>query len=538
LAALCAILAAEGGYAVHLNREFYRQHIPILDSCSYDNYLAVVLNYTHAHGIRAALDNRMAFGNVALPWLEAMAISRFTGPSRELGVWLQWIWLWALAVSLYWYFTRYRGVPPWRALSITLPFVCFESALHWAGGLEDFRMDFSLYIFLALASVWFLIARQNGSRRAWLLAGAAGSLACLARATAPVYLAVMLGPLLAVEIVRAPKSMAKRLPWMAIPYAAALWFLLGNYAELHFYYAEWSPDANRHLPLRQALMHGLIGLAHLGIPLLAASIAALALAVRKRGRVKPLAIDWRLAWLAASPAFFLILRGAGLNPYVSMPCVFGVLMFAFFPWWDARGKDAISRPVCALAVAACLLTAATANLPHPLRGVNPTRAEAMHSLIDRILDDARARGLRDVTYGIPGIGDFHSCAFANTLIFDYKGTPGGGGVRLPSGASLAFPDEGVFGASDAFLWDRYVPGKTDALKMDFLVGAALARERYLLLPDERGLEFLERKWSYNFCNLKVRELKRRLLATGRYAPLGEPAGISAKEWIQVYVRLD
>jgi hypothetical protein len=160
----------------------------------------------------------------------------------------------------------------------------------------------------------------------------------------------------------------------------------------------------------------------------------------------------------------------------------------------------------------------------------------MHSLIDRILDDARVRGLRDVTYGIPGIGDFHSCAFYNTLIFDYRGRLEDGRVRLPSGIGLSFPDEGVFWASDAFLWNGYVPGKTDALKMDYLVGAALARERYLLLPDERGLEFLERKRSYNFCNLKVRELKRRLLATGRYAPLGGPVGISAEEWIQVYVR--
>jgi hypothetical protein len=112
LAALCAIMLADGGYAVHLNREFYRLHIPILDSCAYTNYLAVILNYTRAHGIRAALVNRMAFGNVALPWLEAMAVSRFASPSRELGVWLQWIWLWALAVSLYWYFTQYRHVPP------------------------------------------------------------------------------------------------------------------------------------------------------------------------------------------------------------------------------------------------------------------------------------------------------------------------------------------------------------------------------------------------------------------------------------------
>ena len=432
-------MLAEGGYAVHLNREFYRLHIPILDSCAYTNYLAVILNYTRAHGIRAALVNRMAFGNVALPWLEAMAVSRFASPSRELGVWLQWIWLWALAVSLYWYFTQYRRVPPWRALCIALPFVCFESALHWAGGLEDFRMDLSLYIFLGLTSAWFLIASENGSRLAWLLAGVAGSLACLARATAAVYLAVMLGPLLTAEFVRAPKSMAKRLPLMAIPYAAALWFLVGNYAMLHFYYAEWSPDANRHLPLWQALSHGVFGLAHLGIPLLAASLAAFVSAARKRKRIQPLAIDWRLAWLAASPALFLILRGAGLNPYVSMPCVFGVLMFAFFPWRDARGEEAVSRPVCALAVAACLLTAATAELPHPLRGVSPTHAAAMHSLIDRIVDDARARGLRDVYYGIPEIGDFHSCAFINTLIYDYRGRVESGGVLLPSGASLFLP---------------------------------------------------------------------------------------------------
>src|SRR3982750_933059 len=93
LGLLVILLVLEGLYAVRLNTHFYIEHAPFFDSCSYTNQLAEIHTTARTNGIAAAVKNSLLSRNVTLPWLETIAVSPFVSPSRQLGVWLQWIWL-------------------------------------------------------------------------------------------------------------------------------------------------------------------------------------------------------------------------------------------------------------------------------------------------------------------------------------------------------------------------------------------------------------------------------------------------------------
>jgi hypothetical protein len=146
LLVLALIVFLEGCYATRLNADFYRDHIPFFDSCSYTSQLASIWSIERSAGIGGAIHEAFQ-ETVALPWLEAAMLAPFLQPSRFVGVWLQWLWLALLAFSLFWYFTQYKRADSFLAICLTLPFVSFARVYDWNGGLNDFRMDLSLYIF-------------------------------------------------------------------------------------------------------------------------------------------------------------------------------------------------------------------------------------------------------------------------------------------------------------------------------------------------------------------------------------------------------
>lgn len=87
LGALAAITIGQGFYASKLNVDFYKEHTPFFDSCSYTKQLAIVASKTRALGFGAGVQESLS-GNVALPFLEATLISKFVKPTRVMAVWL------------------------------------------------------------------------------------------------------------------------------------------------------------------------------------------------------------------------------------------------------------------------------------------------------------------------------------------------------------------------------------------------------------------------------------------------------------------
>jgi hypothetical protein len=543
LAAIVGVMLLQALYAMHLNADFYKDHAPFYDSCSYTKQLADIAFTTRAQGFRAGIKRSLS-GNVALPWLEMTVLANFVEPSRYLGIWLQSVWLTLLALSVYWYLARYRGVQAWLAFCLTLPFISFARIYYWNGGLQDFRMDLSLYIFTSLCGVWYLATYETDARFPWLLSGAAAMLACLSRATAPVYLILMLAPLLAIRFWNARgrrRSLAVNCAWMCAPIAIAVGaFLIYNFNYLYYYYVTWNPDANRHLPWSQSYPHLLMTIWHVGHVMVECSLAAFVLNFFMGLPNGVRQLDWKLVWLAEAAPLFLFFRGAGLNPFVSMPAVFGSLLFAYLPF---RGdQPAFHRAwagvlIGVLAAAASIFNVVASDRQQPYAAPSTTSMAGFKSVVDVMNRDASLRGSRRIEYIAPEIGDFNSGALANVLIYEYRAMPGqDAALHAASGLAYDFPEEAAFTPSAEVQWKLDVPGNTDEEKMAYLVSMAAGLANYLLLPDEATVDWLEHNVGYNYANLKTRELKTRLLAMGEWVQIGGAARTSEHESIEVYAR--
>ncbi len=533
---LAALMMAQGFYATRQNADFYKQHVPFFDSSSYTKQLAIITYETRRLGFATGIRHSLS-GNVALPFLEATLIAKFVKPSRSMGVWLQDVWLIALGLSLYWYFAHYRKMDRWLAILLALPFVSFARIYDWNGGLQDFRMDLSLYIFTSLTAVWYLGTYETESRLPWLLAGISAMLACLARATAPIYLVLMIGPLFLVRLVTASgkrKAMLLNSLWMLLPVViSAAVFLVYNFKFLYFYYVTWNPDANRHLPWSESSMHFKLAQSHVGDVLIWCALAAVAinvLCIRKL--VRP---DWKPIWLAAIVPFFLAYRGAGLNPFVSMPAVFGFLLFACVPFEDVQpaARFLWARIAVGLVLAGGAIFCLTQP---PLSGLNTTSMQGVRALIDRATQDARSKGFRRIEFIEPELGDCNSFTITNILIYEYGAVPiFGKALRVPAGLTYHFPEELTFTASDELFWKMRVPGDSNEERLRNVVSLMNAEDPvYLLLPDEKTLQWLERSRSYNFINGQTRELMTQLLATNKFVSVGDAVAISANEKIEVF----
>ena len=120
------------------------------------------------------------------------------------------------------------------------------------------------------------------------------------------------------------------------------WFYYRNFSFLKFYYVDWNQDANAHLKFTDSLRHYVNVMQHLGWMTPAfcllfgmATFFAVGpkLALRRLARPTRLLRDghWAALYIGLAPVTMLVLRGAGLNPYVSMPACFGLLMFLLTP---------------------------------------------------------------------------------------------------------------------------------------------------------------------------------------------------------------
>ncbi len=63
---------------------------------------------------------------------------------------------------------------------------------------------------------------------------------------------------------------------------------------------------------------------------------------------------------------------------------------------------------------------------------------------------------------------------------------------------------------------------------------AAASPVYVLLPDEKMLDWVEHDRGYYFINRQTRELMSRLLALNRWSSLGDPIQVDANEKIEIY----
>ncbi|MEO8662089.1 MAG: hypothetical protein ABI693_26730, partial [Bryobacteraceae bacterium] len=323
---------------------------------------------------------------------------------------------------------------------------------------------------------------------------------------------------------------AKPLVFWLPPGALAMTALLANYEHLRFYYFIWGADPNANLPLRQSLLHFERAGESIGIPLtvVAASMAIIQILQQRQWK----SLDWRLAWLGIAPALLLALRGAGLNPFVSMPSAFGGLLFCLLPFRNQEPWR--PRPFfAALLVGACVLNAIQGGLAHhnPL-GIAPGMA-AMKQAITLMHDDALQSHKPKVSFATAHSVGFSEGALRNVLVYDFGATLQGTDY-VYDGIHFRVDHNWEFAPVVPLTWENDIAGATDDAKLTTLVNFALNDIDYFFLPDQPSLDWMEKNVSNYFINTKARAFQQRLLATGRWRPLGPPLVESPHEIVQLF----
>lgn len=539
-----------GAYCCQLNLRLYQHHHPVFDSMSYNEKLFRVMTVAQDKGFVESLRIACFENNTnCLPFLVAAVISPIASPSRLVGVGIQTGLLLLFLSSLYLYLLRYRSLRPASALAICLVYLGAKCIFFENGGLSDFRMDLSLFLSFGMTCVWYLASMAAPSRRNFVLLGVSAAISCLFRATAPVYLLFALGPLFVIEILFGSDRKSKLIGGLisiAVVALLAGWFFVLNFEFLKFYYVDWNTDANAKIPWAEAYRHWPLAQRSVGEPIfllfLLWGIAGLVV-TRKTDSVrgwmsiawKQREIDWRIAWLAIAPAAMLIARRAGLNPFVVMPSVFGLVLVFALPLISQvnRLNDRHLNRFCWIVLLVLVsFSCVRAWNRHSLRGFNTMAAQ--QSLIDRMIEDANDSGLDEIRFGAVHLTDVNTKGLYSILLFDRpNATPELDGVIE---GSLKFIPDYTFVQPAAHDWNQ-LKGDTDAEKNQFMLANANIHCNYLILPDQASAVHIEETVSQNFINRQLTEIRAMMLAEDSWTKVGDAVRTDPDEVVELYRRV-
>ena len=545
LATLCLVV---GLFAVRLNARFYARSQPFYDSMSYHDQVHRVMTQARADGIVAALGTACRSSTVCLPLIVAALAGPFIDPSRTVGIAIQIVELAILCGTLWYYLHRVRGLAPGVAALTVTPCLLWRCLYDFNGGLSDFRMDLSLALLFTTTVLWYLIAIATGRVGHFVTLGIAASATCLFRATAPVYLALTLAPLVITDLVP-NATRPRRLAGLGIAAVTAaagcLWFFLMNYEALHYYYVVWNTDANAQLPLRESLRHVSFAVGHIGVP---AAVLALTIPVvfgidawlvsRSSGALVPdrpwwqWSPDWRMAWIGVAPVLLLVARGAGLNPFVSMPAAFGLTMVLLgvgggIPAWRP------SRPALGLVVVfAIACTAATGFRGWKAHAGGSVDSMAAHrAALDSIVADAHRVGRDEVRVGTTHCFYFNQASLQSVALFDHPAAVWDG--TEPRIDGVAIRPDGTFAVAAAADLVR-VPGATVADKLEHMLTTAARDIDYLAIPDETTARYVQERMPFNVINRFAVTIRERLLESGHWAPVSDEIRNGVNEVVRLY----
>lgn len=530
-------------FAVQLNGRFYTRNQPFYDSMSYHAQVHRVMTRAASEGLVPAVSQACRSSTVCLPLVLAAIAGPFVEPSRSVGIAIQWLELVFFVGTLAFYLARVRGFPPIASTIAVVPFLLWRCLYEPNGGLSDLRMDLSLALLYATTVLWYLIAIETGLLRHFIVLGLSAAAACLFRATAPVYLVLAVVPLVVADLV--PKATrAGRLRGLAVAAVVAAvgcgWFFLLNYDALHYYYVVWNTDANAKLPFREAIRHADFSARHVGLP---AAILAVAFPLvwlvdgwfagrRPLLAGRGLVFDWRMAWIALAPVVLLVSRGAGLNPFVSMPAAFGLTMLLMLPV-SGRVWHSLSRPawigLVLLAAGCTAVVAARGWRAHFGGGVDSMAAH--RQTIRLIVDDARRTGRECVSYATTHCFYLNQDSLESVALFDVPGAGLEGKSPRIDGVTI-HTNSGFAVAAEAD-WEA-VPGDTTESKLDHMLAVADREIDYLVIPDEETSRFVQEHISHNVVNRHAIVLRRRLLDGGRWELVAGDIRNGEHEVVHVY----
>jgi hypothetical protein len=568
LGLICIVLAI---YFCGLQTKYYQHYQPFFDSLSYFNEIHVVMITGQNEGLSAAIEAAVSTqSTVFMPRLIAALVSPWIPPARTLGVWIQMGQIFLLMASLMYYYQRALRVDRWRSLVLALPVAMLGFLYERHGGVSDFRMDLSLAVFYAMACVWYLIAVATLQWQHFLTLGLVASLGCLFRATAPVYLLIALGPVAILQLYFSSqqRSLVQGFTVAAVTVVAgSLWFFIANFNTLHYYYFVWNTDANANLPFSQSWKHIKFAVRHVGggfwYWILLMNGVILWMHSRRVNRqdfqdsekgsrdceVKSqngrwnnvsnylknslIRTDLRLLWFGVAPLAMLVLRGAGLNPYVCLPAVLGFYLVLM----DPLAKDDIwfvqpTGKITTMALFAVLVWVMIAGGQRHHKKSNHRSMAAHKAIIDSIVTDARNHGIESVAFDSSHVFFTHTRSLESAIRFDIPDAKFSGHQMHVEGIKMQ--PRGVFSSCVAVSDWEAMKG-TSKEKLDQLIDQANDQLDYLLTPVGESVSYMQNQVPQNIINRHQEYIRQRLLSKDSpWVAVGGPVTNRSEETVQLY----
>jgi hypothetical protein len=494
---IIVLLMSLGMFCVHLSTLFYQNHGAFFDSLSYNETLLRVMMAIRA-GLPSVAFSSIFESTVALPWLEALLIAPFAEPSRAIGVWIQTSWIIVTSLTGYVYFRRVIRTDRITATCLSLLPFLIACTFSWNGSLSDFRMDYFQYILIGLVLYSYLFALADGRLWVWLLWGVATGLACLARATTPVYIVLIFAPFAMIDLWKGRRTGRSVFIRYSIGFVSCVavcgWFYLKNFSYLYYYYFIWNTAANAKLPLTESFRHTNYLYEHVGtigtVMCLLLFSLNVAQAILSRA---PFQWNLRPLWCGIAPLGFLILSGAGLNPFVSETAAFGLILFAISPVIPSdpgvapRGRTSIAV-LCTLIMAYFgatrgLLVHAD-NTGRYIPSWVPTRA-AIDKVVDCIANDIGDKSDKSFAFTTLYIGSLNTDVIMSSFLFDehfpIEMQPTSDLSARIGKASLHRAPFRVDTLVTPVEWNA-VPGPDDRSKVEFLSKNVAAAADYFIIP--------------------------------------------------------
>ncbi len=537
-----------GLFAGFLNHSLYQHQAPFFDSMSYHEQCFRAMHDAKEHGLATALiENMQGTITVCLPQAIAIVASVFVEPSRYVGIAIQGLFLLAFEFTLLAFFRTQLGLGRIESLCGCLLFLAPGCLMLPVGGLSDFRMDLLLMLNLSTCSLLVMMALATTNRQQkvatwlWLIAGAAIAATCLCRATAPVYLVAMLGPVILLTVVFNRKTLLSQCGGMAIGGVVAacgcLWFYIINFDHLKYYYVEWNTDANAALSWFESLGHLRYVRKALGVPLLVFFLVGyLSVLFHRDQRDKLLAAlrQYRhevaaLAWIGLMPIAILVAKRAGMNPFVSMPAVFGIVAVLLIPLLAItqanRRRGVLGVSVVTVWGVSLLLgyTSHTRTEFDSMKGRQDVlRAVALQS-------DGNAR-LSVVT-----LGKFNTSSLMSTLLFDVDAQnrkPG-----LVRWQNVNFRPKRLFQIAAKTEWDS-VYGANDREKVESMFQLANRELDFVVIPTRETAAMLSLETSNRIINRQAEPIRKRFLESPSWSPVSNPIEAEPGQRFVLLKRID
>ncbi|MEM9942246.1 MAG: hypothetical protein AAF939_11830 [Planctomycetota bacterium] len=557
---LILICAAFGSYFCFLQDLLYTHYQPFFDSLSYYNEVHAVMTTGRQTGWQSALVEAVGRENstVVMPYLLAGILSAFMAPSRHVGVIIQGSEFFVLLSSLFYYWYSIKKLSAVLSSFLLIPFFLTACLFSMMGGMADFRMDLSLYLMFAVSGTWYLICMDEAKYRNFLIFGLAVGVTCLFRATAPVYLIVTLFPVACVDWMRASDRTQVGIGLILATSAAALtslWFYLGNFETLYYYYFVWNLDANAKLPWAESIQHARFAKQHVGNELIywfaciyLLMILGTIFDTKNRGTLRQkfaaslvdLTIssfnktDWRLVWFAIAPVVFLILKGAGVNQFVSIPAVFGILLVFLNPI-VVQPKPFESKPVLFgglfLALICFGIQGSESYYQHSKSDSGMNSMKAHQNVIKLMVDDAKAYGKQALTYDSSHVYYLNPTSLTSVIRYDLDGSRFENQKLIVDDVEIISHQllSGIVVQSN---WEQ-LDGNEDS-KWDILMAKIDRELDYLIVPEPETIRFVEKNIPFNLINRNQREIADHIAESRYWVPVSGIISNNAKEDVKVF----